>query len=215
MVEIKVGAGGRGGYFEQGGGSQSGYNGTSTKLLINDNLYATAGAGTCGQGTSKHGSSGHSISGNKGINTINNRTNLLNINHNIDGLGNTNDEIIYSQLENLGSVYPDSNYGAGGKGGFDGGHWDDSRKSGAAGYDGYGKLIITEYDKIIYNNNVYYINDDDIIYGRPILWTDYQYDLQKLNRLKEYVATKDSWFDADGYCQRSCQINCQTSVQKS
>ena len=66
-----------------------------------------------------------------------------------------------------------------------------------------------------------YIITYDIDTKRRLLLSDfikednYDYDLQKLNRLKEYVAKKDSWFDMNGYCQRSCQINCQTVAQVS
>ena len=90
----------------------------------------------------------------------------------------------------------------------------DGTTSNQNGDDGYCRVETYPDSNLVYKNNTY--EEYSVEKGNGvILWSDYQYDLQKLNRLKEYVATKDSWFDADGYCQRSCQINCQTVAQKS
>ena len=100
-------------------------------------------------------------------------------------------------------------------GGYNGNHGNNSEKKGFTGKDGYAELYIQCDSKLMYNNHEYEVSEEEITTSNVILWADYLYDLQKLNRLKEYVSMKDSWFDSDGYCQRSCQINCQTKVQKS
>lgn len=112
----------------------------------------------------------------------------------------------------------DAIYKTYGKGGYAQATKDDGVRE-QKGNDGYLYIESNGSGKLVYNNNEYeeyseYITNTPFTYG-GIKWSDYQYDLQKLNRLKQYVATKDSWFDSDGYCQRSCQINCQTTVQKS
>ena len=76
-------------------------------------------------------------------------------------------------------------------------------------------MLINYKPTLTYNGNVYKIYNGNVVSSNVITWSDYLYDLEKLNRLKEYVSYFDKWFDNDGYCQRSCQINCQTKVQKS
>ena len=111
------------------------------------------------------------------------------------------------------SVYDNTNDGAGGRGGNNG--KDPYPNDGLSGENGYGKLEVKREDELEYNGHLYTVYDNVNTISSVIYYSDYKYDLQKLNRLKEYVASKDNWFDNDGYCQRSCQVNCQTTVQKS
>jgi hypothetical protein len=172
----------------------------------------SAGGGTGGQGTTKHGTSGMCPCGNAGVNSYD--VNLITPLINRVGKGNITGRPIVRQQLGLGSVYENSNYGAGGNGGNDGnGKGLSWSQSGISGQKGYGEFYLYYDNKLIYNGNEYKVYEGPLTTSNVIYWSDYLYDLEKLNRLKEYLATKDNWFDNDGYCQRSCQINCQTNVQ--
>lgn len=224
-IKISVGKGGISGIgYKQGG--ETGETGGSSVLMIDNNKEAEAKGGTGGQGSRKHGGN-CGYSGNGGdIEWDNEYEPKPKILKEIRGNGyykKVNDdysESITVDDRDVGiyrtgnpSVLEGTNYGAGApalKPDYGG---QDSRSIPAE--NGYAKIYIINLDRVTYNNSDYYISNDVDDYSSVILWDNYQYDLQKLNRLKEYVATKDSWFDNEGYCQRSCQINCQTTVQKS
>ena len=211
---IKIGSGGEGGNFTQKGPGHEGHNGVSSTFTVNNEVIMEAGAGGGGGGTTKHGSSGHTPCGLRGVNTCK-REKLTRLLTDTEGNGNTPTDDSIREQKGMMSVYMDSEYGAGGMGGYNGNHGNNSEKKGFTGKDGYAELYIQCDSKLMYNNHEYEVSEEEITTSNVILWADYLYDLQKLNRLKEYVSMKDSWFDSDGYCQRSCQINCQTKVQKS
>lgn len=205
---IIVGAGGTGGAGQRKAGSP-GNTGGDTIFKIGNVISVTAGAGGGGQGSKKKNNyPPYPQNGLKGMVTINSYDGLMDIEVQKDGNGGNVTEAKWSSdIEGMLSVYPGTDYGAGGGAPI--------KANGENGKNGYAKLELKEDRKLIYQGNEYKPYDGIDPHANVILWSHYQYDLQKLNRLKEYVATKDSWFDGDGYCQRSCQINCQTSVQKS
>ena len=212
-LRISIGKGGQGGLFRQRHEGVSGNPGNDTIFEINGLIFALSGAGGGGGGTTKHGSSGSTPCGNRGETQINNTDDLISIIENEHGNGNTPNEILYRQQDGMTSVYDNTNYGAGGRGGNNGKY--PYLNNGLSGENGYGKLEVKREDELEYNGHLYTVYDNVNTISSVIYYSDYKYDLQKLNRLKEYVASKDNWFDNDGYCQRSCQVNCQTTVQKS
>jgi len=239
---ICIGAGGgsvaqyrsiQGGGKGAGGGSGSGFDcilklnqgtynisigkGGTSKAVRRGMSYRSDLAGTNG-GNTRFGEcySYGGIAGSDGGNTIGTGGGIPNIPYTI--VSST-----FNKKGNNGKKLSNQYYGTGtggdaiyktyGKGGYAQATKDNGNTS-TNGNSGY--VLVETYGngKFTYNN-LEYDEYDVILDSGPILWSDYEYDLQKLNRLKEYVATKDSWFDSNGYCQRSCQINCQTSVQKS
>ena len=220
-VFVSVGKGGTGGAVH-GKGGDIGLSGTPSTLYLNGNLIAQAGAGGGGQGSFKKTiaympSGPWPYNGLRGMNIIS-YNGIYNIEYNVNGNGSVEPLSNYSDEDvtknqwwdiryGMASVFSGTNYGAGGT--------SYPKQTGESGIDGYVKLEFQENKRLIFNNHEYKPYNGDNKDANVILYSDYLYDLQKLNRLKEYVATKDSWFDGEGYCQRSCQINCQTSVQKS
>ena len=220
IIKIKCGEGGSGGNNGQkwgypwsagtpGGDSYCNirYNANGT---IVEEMIATAQGGQCGSAGWKHAGNG-GWCGLGGKNTYDmNKIYILYEDNN--GLRETSIRTGDGAL----SVYPNSNYGAGGEAGYPGNSKDPkAHKYGFPGENGYVELEVKKEDELWYRGELYTVYDNVNTFSSVIYYSDYKYDLQKLNRLKEYVATKDSWFDNDEYCQRSCQINCQTTVQKS
>lgn len=208
-LTINVGTGGYGGRFGQKHSGEWGGTGGNSTLSLNGNIIMTAGAGTGGQGTSKHGHTSNPC-GYAGINSYDN--NYITVLTNRSGDGNMDGRPLLTRQPGRPSVY--NGYGAGGNGGNNGkGDGISWSQSGLPGGNGYGEFYLYDDNKLIYNGNEYKVYEGSLTTSNVIYWSDYLYDLEKLNRLKEYLSTKDSWFDNDGYCQRSCQINCQTNAQ--
>lgn len=205
---VKVGKGGIGGQGYNKGGAIGG-TGSPSYLKVNDNIMVSANGGGGGQGSyKKNNYPPYPKNGTKGEVEILSYYGLMNVEANVSGNG-SNETVApwYGGISGLPSVYNGTNYGE------SGGSY--SYQNGQNGKDGYVRLEVKEDRKLIYNGNVYKPYNGILPNSSIISWSDYNYDLEKLNRLKEYVASFDNWFDLDGYCQRSCQINCQTSVQKS
>lgn len=224
QLNISVGKGGTSGIgYKQGG--ETGKTGVPSILKINNINTVVANGGSGGEGSRKHGgNSGYS--GNGGECYIDNER-IITLISNIRGNGTTirdeygnvtftetvddKDKGIYRTGNP--SVSFDGNYGGGAPALLPDYGGEGSRS--IAAQDGYGEMLINYKPTLTYNGNVYEIYNGNVISSNIITWSDYLYDLEKLNRLKEYVSYFDKWFDNDGYCQRSCQINCQTKVQKS
>lgn len=204
---IHIGKGGTGGSGQRKAGSP-GQDGEATTIGLDSQNFAIAGGGKGGEGSKKKNNyPAYPNNGAGGTNSY-----LASFSPEIEKNVNGNGEIIskvdwWGTVQGMPSVYSGQNYGAGGTSA--------PKTSGENGKDGYANVYIQEDRKLIYNNHEYKPYNGTDVNSNVILWSHYEYDLQKLNRLKEYVKSKDSWFDSDGYCQRSCQINCQTSVQKS
>lgn len=213
-LSLNIGKGGKGGGTNRHWGD-SGESGTETKITFNSEQYIKAKSGGGGGGSFKKNNyppyPDNGVCGENEYNIDGLSGQILdNIKGNGKGRGNGTDNTPANwktSISGLPSVLSGTTYGAGGDA--------PCKNNGGYGKDGYIKLSIIYMDHITYDNKNYYQNEGIDMNSNIILWDNYQYDLQKLNRLKEYVKTKDSWFDNDGYCQRSCQINCQTSVQKS
>lgn len=197
-----VGKAGIGGTLEKTGGGL-GAAGTPSTFYFNNIEMATAGGGGGGQGSfKKNNYPPYPRTGSAGINRLN-ETIVSDVIYNINGKGGVqSSNYLYGEL----SVYNGTDYGAGGNA--------RAKNSGLPGVDGYVNVTIKEDKQLIFNGHIYTPYNGVFPYSGVILNSDREYLIDRLDAIEKYLKPSRSFFDSQGYCQRSCQINCQTTVQR-